>query len=202
MEKLKTPPLLYKTIRTTLSQWLADPDFSNPVRTPQIRSDHHLSEGIRAQNEIGWKNFFSGFIAKSFQYCYNSHNHDRPMNSYESNKWTISITKLIREYIEAQWKTRYECIHGNDPTSRYEARRSKALREIETIYKLKDQVDQTGNPAHKVLLSRPIEQFQNERAFILEQWIHTVKPTVLTILKLDDLPIDLEEFEAQPSTPS
>ena len=61
---------------------------------------------------------------------------------------------------------------------------------------LKDQVNQTGNPAHKVLLSRPIEQFQTERAYILEQWINTMKPTVLTILKLDDLPIDLEEFEA------
>ena len=81
-------------ILTSIKEWSKDTKYTGPI-TQDIRRDRALHEAKRAQNEIEWDQFLHGYIAKSFQHCYNNHRHDRPMNDYESNKWTILTIKAV-----------------------------------------------------------------------------------------------------------
>lgn len=191
---------MHNIIKSTLAQWLADPHYTNPISTPEIRADRTLNLAIRAQNEIGWHNFFRGFIAKGFQYYYDEHNRDRPMNYYQSNKWMIEMIKVAQQFVELQWSARNEKIHGIDAQTRLEARREKAMREIQQIYNLKPMMEQSVNQLDHLFLQKPIEDFKNKETKNLELWIQNVKPTILRILDLNKLPDDDPNDSANATT--
>mgnify|MGYP003497548937 CR=1 FL=1 len=70
LDKLKVPNLMRSVILTSIDEWNKDQNYTCPI-TQDIRRDRALHEAVRAQNEIEWDQFLRGYIAKSFQYCYN-----------------------------------------------------------------------------------------------------------------------------------
>jgi hypothetical protein len=185
LEKLKAPNLMRTVILTSIDEWNKDQSYTCPI-TQDIRRDRALHEAIRAQNEIGWDQFQRGYIAKSFQYCYNNHCHDRPMNDYESNKWTILTINAVFEHFEQQWEKRNQAIHGHDDASQKAAERQHLLRTVRALYRLKDKLE----PHDQRLLHRQEERYATYRPSEILLWIRTVQPTILRLLDITTLPDD------------
>ena len=185
LDKLKVPNAMKSVILTSIEEWNKDQNYTCPI-TQDIRRDRALHEAVRAQNEIGWDQFLRGYIAKSFQYCYNNHCHDRPMNEYESNKWTILTIKTVFDYFEQQWEKRNQAIHGHDNASQRTAERQHLLRTVRALYSLKDQLE----PHDQRLLHRQEERYASYRPSEILIWIRTVLPTILRILDIKKLPDD------------
>ena len=147
----------------------------NPERSRPTQS------GTSPERDRIWDQFLRGYIAKSFQYyCYNNHRHDRPMNDYESNKWTILTIKTVFDYFEQQWEKRNQATHGHDDASQRASERQHLLRTVRALYSLKDQLE----PHDQRLLHRQEERYASYRPSEILIWIRTVLPTILRILDI------------------
>ena len=102
----------------------------NPLNYPAIY--HTL---IEEQNHIGWLNFLRGRL--SFQWHHQQGRYSSQFSDAEhidSRGWATSLIKTIWHEWFLMWEDQNQDWHGRDETTRAEADKSQAQREISQLY--------------------------------------------------------------------
>jgi hypothetical protein len=166
-----TDPVIKAILVNGLTSWLDDvpPDFRG------IPSEYH--ELIESQTAIGWYHILLARMStqwSSYQEKF-LRQHTNRHKSLSGKKWTRQIcTIIITSWLDL-WTKRNTERHGVDSTQRATQLHQQAVREIETLYLLKNSVLQRDGD----IFSKDITYHTNGTTHYIRQWINTHQPAIL-----------------------
>jgi hypothetical protein len=135
---------------------------------------------IREQNTIGWVQIFQGRLSTSWQRIQQYHYSGlKPIKGRDGASWSRNIISFIFAEWVLLWESRNNSVHGDDTTSRAQAKHNQAIRELETVYSYRDQVLQRDRSFYFATLDLHREQPTKS----IRQWLNTYRDLLIHSLK-------------------
>jgi hypothetical protein len=157
-----------------IESWLSQ----TPFDSSEFPSEYQAV--IREQTAIGWVHLFQGRMTNSWQRMQQYHYSGlRPVKGRDGAFWTRSIISHIFSEWLLLWDARNKSVHGNDTTSRSQAKHDQAIRELEILYSYRHQVLQRD----RSLYFDSIELHREQPTKSIRQWLNTYKDLLLHSLK-------------------
>jgi len=168
MENIKTPDNVMTLLLNGLHAVLYDQN-PNTISIPQ-----GLDELATSQRLIGWHHLLTGRLSMDWQRHVQAHlvSTNQVTSKRTGATWAVNVIAALFQQWLSLWKLRNEDRHGRDSTSRAEASRRQAIREIELLYNKYDQV----LPSYRWILEEPLEEKLNWTTNLMRAWISNFKP--------------------------
>ena len=93
----------------------------------------------------------------------------------EDSAWTTNLADMYLQGYLMAWQARNDDRHGHDADTKQAAAARQAVREIQQLYEMKDEV----LPEFQYILDQPIETVLRLKANLMRCWINTYK-SILT----------------------
>jgi hypothetical protein len=135
----------------------------------------HIPAGVeavaQAQSSIGWTELLKGRMSIKWSQVQQQY-----LGAFDPKKngttWTVNMIRTILKGWLEVWEIRNKDRHGRDRLSKAQADRAQAIRELEQLYELKDQV----LPQHNWILTTPFQQRLNLKTYSIRAFINCYKP--------------------------
>jgi hypothetical protein len=95
---------------------------------------------VREQNILGWRQLFNGRWSTEWtrlQQRYLNRHYDPIPDKFAGTYWTSAHIDILWRGFRQLWEQRNGKVHGNDTSTRAEARRDKTHRELKALYSLR-----------------------------------------------------------------
>ena len=168
LEKINTPVDTMELLLEGLKALFEDRD---PTTINFPASVQHIAD---SQAGIGWDQILRGRFSEEWAKYQQAH-----LGQYDPKKngqtWATTVIQSILTGWLDLWNLRNGDRHGRDNTTRAQAEKVQAVRELEQIYD--GYLDQIM-PRHNWILTTPLEQRKNLRTHALRLWINCFKPVL------------------------
>lgn len=167
LDELDTPFDLQELFMEGIKHYL----YGTPAPTPQAP---HLQEIAEAQDTVGWDQLFKGRLVLQWQQRQQQHMIQSNLITDKRNgqTWSTQVVATVFGQWWKLWDLRNSDRHGRDLITKAEAAKRQAIRELQQLYDLKDQVP----PQHQWILSVPIESRLQWSTPMLRAFISSYKP--------------------------
>jgi hypothetical protein len=173
-DTLSTSPILSEILHAGLKSWLCQEPFDATEYTGEYK------ELIQIQSTIGWSHFFQGRIALKWSEIQQQHYSGLPpVKGRDGSSWSRNIILYIFTQWVDLWKARNEIVHGNNASTRAEADKSQAIRELEVLYSVRKEI--LHRDQH--IFTIPIEEHKEKPTHIIRQWLNTYSSLISQSLK-------------------
>ena len=168
MVKIDTPVAIIELMLEGLTAVFEDRDpttFNAPASAQSIAD---------SQAGIGWDHVLRGRLSEEWSQHMQAHigPHDPKKNG---QTWATTVIQTILTGWLDLWQLRNGDRHGRDKTTKAQAAKAQAVRELELIY---DGHLNQILPHHNWILETPLEQRKNLRTHALRLWINCFKPVL------------------------
>jgi len=133
-----------------------------------------LQDAWFAQQQIGLDNMMRARISNKFSE-YIEENLGEVTKTSNGQTWTTNLADTFLQGFLMAWKARNYARHGHDNITKQSAKTRQAVREIQQLYEMRDEV----LPEFQYILDQPIEKVLELRCNLMRCWINTYK-SILT----------------------
>ena len=166
-----TYPILRTIFREAIAEWFQ----GNEEGTSTIFYPVEATQLIHQQNQLGWRQIFSGRFSKEWcriQDDYYQRSGHRNNRNNTGERWQVHFQKIIWEQWFALWKTRNGEVHRIDSQTRYRAARIAINQELETIHVNRVHME----PEVQQLIPQELEEQQQRPAWTNRNWLAMNRP--------------------------
>jgi hypothetical protein len=171
---LKTDPTLLQILLTGITDWLHD--------TPPAPTDYppQYETLIREQSTIGWNQIFQGRVSNRWRETQQAYyDGSKTVSGRDGASWVRKTLGHFFTHWNLLWDSRNDDLHGKDATSKAKAAKDQAIRELELLYSLRDEVLQRDT----ALFYASLVEHKSKPSSTIRQWINTYRPLILQSTK-------------------
>jgi len=169
LETWNTPFGLLELILALTAHILEGTELPSIAQFPE-----DLQDAWFAQQQIGLDNMMRARISNKFSE-YIEENLGEVTKTSNGQTWTTNLADTFLQGFLMAWKARNDDRHGHDSITKQSAKTRQAVREIQQLYEMRDEV----LPEFQYILDQPIEKVLELRCNLMRCWINTYK-SILT----------------------
>ena len=165
LQAWKTPPALLDLILALTAHIVEGTDLPDSGQYPE-----ELQEAWFSQQLIGFDNMMRARLTQRFTQ-YIDANLEEVTKTSNGQTWTTNLADMYLQGYLMAWQARNDDRHGHDAATKQAAAARQAVREIQQLYEMKDEV----LPEFQYILDQPIETVLRLKANLMRCWINTYK---------------------------